>query len=343
MTRAAQRTTLRIPHAGLAPLFFALLIGLLPRPAAANTTVFTNTATCTITGHLCKALSQFGVLTSTSSDTLSINGGWTFGGGIGVGTTDKLSKSGTNTANGIVDFSDAVTSGTSCTTNNFCGGGTWSGTQPVRNQTAVTSAESQLSTIMTALNGSTFNTGNGTTTSLSTTGTLNIQAGLSGNLKVFRNASGFTQTGAITLGCGGSMCNANDLVVIKVTGGNVSLNNSITLADGLGADQVVWYIPSNNLSINPTQNGKTISGDFFAGSTSGTYTWGGTGGSSKSFALYGRMFALDGAITFNNKGGTQTDDGAVPEPGTWAMMAGGLGIAIWLRRRRKLATRKEAA
>src|SRR5262252_4752803 len=109
--------------------------------ARANTSVFTDSRTCS-TGwpNYCSSLSNFGLLTGDTTDLLTINSsstaGWTFNGGIGVGTTSELSSTGSlNTANSIVDFANAVSSttgncGTIGTGANFCtNGGTWDGGQ----------------------------------------------------------------------------------------------------------------------------------------------------------------------------------------------------------------------
>src|SRR5262249_26780285 len=96
----------------------ALCLLLFTPPATANTSGFTDSRTCS-TGcpNYCAPLSNFGLLTGDSADLLTINSstaGWTFNGGIGVGSTSELSSSGSlNAANSIVDFADAVSSTTS--------------------------------------------------------------------------------------------------------------------------------------------------------------------------------------------------------------------------------------
>jgi hypothetical protein len=67
-----------------------LVIALAP-PAAANTSVFTDTRTCAMPSY-CTALALYGVMAGTSNDTLILNGNWTFNGGIAIGTTSNLDQ-----------------------------------------------------------------------------------------------------------------------------------------------------------------------------------------------------------------------------------------------------------
>jgi hypothetical protein len=319
--------------------------------ARANTSVFIDSRTCS-TGwpNYCSNLSNFGLLTGDTTDLLTINSstaGWTFNGGIGVGASSELSSTGSrNVANSIVDFADAVSSTTSnCGTigspPNFCtNGGSWDGGQtPTRDQTLVNNAETSLDNIIAKL--ATYTTGNGTITSLPTTGSLNVQQGITaGSVKVYRNSTAYTQSGALTFGCGGTACNAKDLVIVYLSGGTSTFNYNINLNDGLTSDQVLFYLPGNNLAITPTAGATTVKGSFFL--SNGTVTVGGTAGNSNPVTLNGRIYDNNGNITFNNKGGSESDDGYIagpaPEPATSALMIAGLGVMIWAAKR-KVSTR----
>jgi len=325
-------------------------------PAAANTSIFANAGTTCTTINVCSQLSYFGVLTGTS-DTLTFNGKVTVGNqdGVGVQTGSTMKVVGTgasaNTFGNIIDFADPLhaTTSTTCaavggTPNpNLCGNGTINGvsttasTLPLQNNTLVTQAGTQLTNIESYLGGVT-----GTSTTFLTTGSIaNIEGGTNYNstthVALYKNTAAYAQTGAITIGCTGVNC-ANDLVIIQLTSGTTStFNSSITLTGGLTSDQVIFYFSAAGLTINPTSAAATINADFFL-TASQLATVGGTAGASKSVDFEGRIYGS--SILFNNKGVSIQDVGEIPEPGTWAMMAGGLGLAIWLRRKR--AVRKDA-
>jgi hypothetical protein len=331
----AVRATVPFRWTGAILLFLALFAP----SASANTNLFYDSRTCTLSLAYCQSLSYYGVLTGTTDDTLNINGGWTFNAGIGVGTTSNLSKTGSNTANELVDFADTVVTNSNCTgTRNFCGAGTLSGTSPTNaNATRVNTAEDALDNILSILAGSAFNTGNGTVPTLPNSGLLNIQSGITpGDIKIYTKTTAYTQSGALTFGCGGVTCSSNALVVVKLTGGNATFNHNINLADGLTPDQLLFYLPSNSLLIQPTAAATTVKGSFFLGSGNGTF--GCTTGACDPITFYGRMYNNNGNLTFNNKGGSFADPGlATPEPGTWALMATGIGAFVWFRRRNRNA------
>jgi hypothetical protein len=326
-----------------------LFVVLLAPTASANTSVFSDSRTCWQPD--CQALSYFGLLAGTSSDTLKLNPDWTIHSGIAVPSTSNLDRgSGAVTADGLIDFaSPVVYDSTNCNatgSTNYCGTGTLSGTTPSNTNAArVNSAVTQLNSILNVLSTSTFNTGNGTVTALptSTSGELNITTGLSGGtLKIFRNTSAYTTNGTITLGCGLTACDNNMLVVIKLTGGNTAINHDLVLNDGLTPDQVIFYIPSNNLNITPTAAATTVRGSFFVGAGAATVV--GTTGSADPVTMYGRLYNGNGNITLNDKGTSAqqiwSDQGIseIPEPGTWALMGCGLAAMVCIARQRKRRT-----
>ena len=191
---------------------------------------------------------------------------------------------------------------------------------------------------MTALNGMTA------TSSLASSGTINITTGMSGNVKVF-NTTGFSQSGAITFGCGGSTSTCSNAIVVIKASSSLSLNNNILLADGLTSDQVIFYSNANTVTVAAgTSTAITANASFFV--TGAAANFGGTVASSKATNVFGRIYDANGDITFNSVGGgTQDDLGPLPEPGTWALMAlmaSGMGAILWGGgRRKKKASRRD--
>jgi hypothetical protein len=350
VTTEAQLRRRALPQAG-SLLLCALLFSCLLSPAAANTSIFTNAGTTCTTVNVCSQLSYFGVLTGVN-DTFTVNGSTTVGNlaGVGIQTGSTMKVVGNNTFGNIIDFADPVHATTGAcaavggTPNpNLCGGGSINGatttvtTLPVQHNGLVTLAGTELTNIESYLAGVT-----GTSTTFLTTGTItNIEGGTNYNssthIALYKNTAAYTQTGAINIGCTGANC-ANDLVIIQMTSGTTAtFNANINLTGGLTSDQVLFYFSSAGFTASSTAAAFTINADFFLTSTK-LATLGGTGGTAKSVDFEGRIYGS--SILFNNKGVSINDVGEIPEPGTWAMMAGGLGIAIWLRRKR--AARKDA-
>jgi hypothetical protein len=313
--------------------------------ARANTAIFSNAGSAcgnTSAGAWCQALSYFGTLTA-SNTVDTINGTWQLNGGVGISPGSTLKVAGTETFTDIVDFSDAIhaTNGTCAAAGgtpnpNLCGGGkintvaVASSTYPARNTSLISAAKTQLNNIETQY----LDTLSSSVQFPTSSSMVNIETGAQYNssthVAVYKNASTYTQSGAITIGCGvGVMCNANDMVIVLLSqsSGTVTFKNNIFLAGGLTSDQVVFYVPSAAFAMQ-TQSAYTLSGDFFF---KGTQTV--TLGTSKALTIDGRIYG--GAITYSSSGGTQNDLGVyTPEPGTWASFAGGAAALLLLRRRR---------
>jgi PEP-CTERM motif len=318
------------PTFGLAA--FALLFAFAPS-ASANASIFTDSRICTTTA--CTALSLYGVVKGANSSLFTVDGSntaWNLT-DIAVGSGSDLTKSGAGNTATIIDFADAVVANSSCTgSNNYCGTGSFNVTPTNSNAARVNQAQTDLDTIITKL--ATYNTGSPGT--FAATGTIDVET-TPGALKIYRNTSNYTQSGAITLNCGtGVTCNANSLVLIILAGASNTINRNILLGGGLTADQVLFFIPTGTgtLTLSPAAAGVNVNANFISDAT-GAITVGANSGSNQ-IAIHGHIFADEGALTFRNRGGSQDDLGAVPEPGTWALMIGGLAtFGVAAHRRRK--------
>jgi hypothetical protein len=141
-------------------------------------------------------------------------------------------------------------------------------------------------------------------------------------------------------------CSSTDLIVIIVPNGQTaSLLHNINFAPGSGLsdDQLLFVINSTSSSallINNTGNStETVHGDYFV-DNGGGYTIGGSNGKNNTI-IDGRVFA-GGATTatnlvWNHNITLSSEPLPSPEPGTWALMIGGLFAMIWFHRQRRKA------
>ena len=79
-----------------------------------------------------------------------------------------------------------------------------------------------------------------------------------------------------------------------------------------------------------TNSGLTLNGNIITGclSIAGNTFFGASGSNGMTGGFY------DGSYLFLADGGTEIEVEVVPEPGTWAMMVGGLGLLFFWQRRR---------
>jgi len=330
----------------------------LPRPALANASIFINSSVCP--SSYCKAASIFGVLAG-PSDALKFSNSDNIFNDVGLSAGATLTTAGTvnigdATHADVVDFSSSLTNGnssvpcqgpsntgTGCHVSTFTGNTkVWGGTQS--NPTLVNDAYTQFTNIATYWQNQSGNATDLTTNNPS--GNWNIQSTLhSNNTYIFNAKFGFTP-GSLVIGCGAQgnatdvtgACKDDLIVIIVPTGQTASILNSITFApnSGLSDDQLLFLIESNSgtaLSLNGSGSGNRIDihGDFFVAGGGGY-----TVGNGKTTTIDGRVFAggdtTQDTLTWN-AGVTLDDEGEVPEPETWALMAGGLLGIVWIHRR----------
>jgi hypothetical protein len=355
MLLAAKHSRFSARFRGWRVLFFALLATFAASfPAAANTTIFTSAgSTCTATLP-CWELSNFGLLTG-QNDTLTLSGS-TIQDSVGVVSGGKLTVTGTNTLSGgnIVDFADTVTRNSSCTSANLCGAGTLNGSLVAAIPVSADSPDIKVSPLSkvwaqeqgiynwlnTTVSGYTTNTFTNATT-LFNAEAANAHTETDGTkISVYKDTTAWTDGGNVVIGCGAggtSVCAhaATDIVVVLLTSTSASNlaghNITINANSGLTSDQVVFMV-NGTLTDNANNATTLLAGVYFFGPnavvTLGT-------GSKQKVTLDGRLFGGQESLTAT----TQGDQGTTPEPGTWAMLIGGLGLMFGIHYRRQRASR----
>lgn len=306
--------------------------------ASSTVTIFSNnygTNPCTIAAP-CWQAGMFGMLiglgsavgnpgtlrTTSSGDIITGTG---TGGDIGIGSGSFVNN-GTNTENwtGPIDFADAA-----ATTSH--GYSVPSSSDVLTNTTLVGGTQTSFSAVTTALNQvlslSTYYAGQtGTNLGVLTGGT--TLGSITNGVKVY-NVSSINLTSVLTIRGG-----ANDIIVINDPS-SAFFTKNVVLTGGITSDNVLFNITgtgNNILSIKGgTGAGKiTITADMIVrGSYSGTNATvdGRILGGWNTMSL-GTAFAL---VAPNDI------PGPVPEPGEWALMAGGLAALFYLGRKARHA------
>lgn len=337
------RARLHFPVVGVFALF--LCLGALPQRALANASIFVNTGVTACQYGFCKSASMFDLLVG-SGDSLKLNGN-TINDAIGLKSGATITTTGTDTIQGPIDFSDTFTPTTGSCTGTGCShpsGSTFSSGTKVTggtayNPTLVSDAYTQFVAIDSYWKSQTSIA----LPSQASSGAWNIEKSSTG-IHVY-NATSLTVTGNVTIGCGtvntnntNAACNSSDLIVILISGAvNITnFNYTFAPASGLTDDQLLFIVESSSstaLTLNSgaaAGNNKTIRGDFFL-DNGGGYT---VGQATKTTTIDGRIFASNGSATLTwNANASEAAEPEVPEPGTWALMIGGIAALVWFRRR----------
>lgn len=345
-----------LPATLLGVMALAFVLG---QPAEANTSIFTNTpGVCGSASYTqCYHAGEFGVLVGLYNATTNV---WTastvnytestigadVNAPVGVGPRSKLiwsSGTASQTWDGPIDFSDS-TSGTS----GICGagacnvsGGTTlqSGTARITvtngtsvNASFVESAMDEIRRISAYYGGLSGGTSLGSALGSGSTTSLGISGTHTGGLQLY-TATTISASKDITI-----YGNANDLIVVNVSGSTALFKDNIILS-GVTADQVFFNFLGTNASGNvltATTSGKILNGVFYA--ANGTYnvsTQFGTTASGNGDGTGGRLFGGPGTDTWGANFVLYDPPELMPapEPSTWAAMAGGLGalLVAWKR------------
>jgi hypothetical protein len=147
-----------------------------------------------------------------------------------------------------------------------------------------------------------------------------------GGVTVYNTAAD-TQTEALTVWCGGTICNIDDRVVVLLSGSSATFGADTTpVPGGLTSDVVTFYLPTTSLAIDRTVAAITISDDVVKGT-------------GEAGMPIGAVYMLGGTV---NGSGATYQVGYAPEPGTWGMMAAGVVGVLWGGNRRRNARRSVA-
>jgi hypothetical protein len=317
------------------------LLFLLAAPAKASSTFFNNTGTICTAAAPCWQAGMFGMLIGTSNglggynagtltessgsiDTLIGTGPNSGAVGIGTGSIIDTHLGAAQTWTGPIDFADTgsatthgytVPSASDNLTNVTVTGGTKLG------QTYVDAALDQILGISNYWAGASGQTSLGALNKPMTIGT--IGAGI----QVF-SVTSINLTKAITI-----QGNSTDLIIINdpgaaVFGSGGSNHGNIVLSGGITPDQVLFNLTGtgNVLSIS---GGDTLSADFIL--KQGSYNL-------SNATVNGRILGGQGTLTL----GASFEEIAppVPEPGAWGLMAGGIGVLLYLGRRLRKRSRR---
>ncbi len=281
-----------------------------------------------------------GGLTKTDSvGTLTLSGSNTYSGGttVSAGSLYVNNTSGSGTGSGSVQVNSAGI---------LAGSGTISGAVAVATGGALASGKSQTSYAVS-------NSGNGTVNGTGTGGGLTLNSTLS----VAGGASLTFALGSNVDGDGGfSVTNANTDSTYLTVGGSADIFSNTTTMDNIYLTDLTYGAPTGSPTLTLRYQGAYL---LIAGNTadfSNLWTTGGEGangyvlGVSDGTATGYTPFAL--SITDSNGipiGSSTNYQGlqlylyngdleVIPEPGTWALMLGGLAaLVFWQRRRNKSA------
>ncbi len=284
--------------------------------------------------------SYSGATTITSGATLQLGDG-TAGHDGSIGSTSGVTDNGTLAFNrsGTVSSSYVIT-GTGALTMN--GSGTQVLTGNSNGFTGTTTVNSGTIIVAGSLAGSTTTVNNGGTLGgTGSVGALTVSSG--GTLSPSVNntatvgnltASSFTESAGAHLSLQINDTTAGDKITTTANNGlSLSGDATFSFASGYaptGSDVLYVILNNGNGAVNGAFSGITIVDN------SGTNTYGGTEGTLVS--INGQSFNLTYAASGDSSAGNDIALQAVPEPATWAMLFGGMGmLAVWQRSRRRKA------
>jgi hypothetical protein len=316
---------------------------LLAPPAKPSGTVFYNSYTgnvCQATTGGCLQAGMFGVLVGWNNSStgyytgnLADNGngstairGTGNGGDVGIGTGSTITTAGASAAQtwtGPIDFADTG----SATTHNGLYQVPSSTADNLNNVTLAGSTALNVSSVDKALDQilsiSNYYANYSTQTSLGALGGSATTIGVAGRgLQVF-SATSINVTRTLTISG-----NSSDLIVINYGGSAVFGNQGshigqIVLTGGITPDQVLFNLTGTGTDLT-ISGGDTLFADFIV---RGAYN-------VSNATLAGRILGSTGASTIGSNFVLNVPADATPEPGEWALIAGGLGALFYLGRRR---------
>jgi hypothetical protein len=257
-----------------------------------------------------------GTLVDSGNSSISVTGAGTGGDvGIGPGSTIKVNASSAQTWTGPIDFADTGSA--------TAHGGLYhvpSTSDTLTNVTVTNGTVLSASAVDTALNQilsiSNFYSTYSTQTVLSSLGGTNTTLTVSG-VKVY-SVSTINFNKVLTIVGGPS-----DVVVFNSSSAIFRNNGGIVLSGGITPDQVLFNLTGTGTDLSISGN-DSIFADFIV---RGAYN-------VSAATINGRILGGTGTLTLGNNLVMQAPADATPEPGEWALMAGGIGALVYLGRRR---------
>jgi hypothetical protein len=304
---------------------------LLAAPATANTTFFTNTGTVCTVAAPCWQAGTFGLLvgisngsggfstgtlTESSGAAPSITGQGAGGDiGIGPGSLINTNAGAAQTWTGPIDFADngnkKSNTYTVPTASDNLNHLTITGGTLVNQATTVDAALNQILSISNTWLGASGQQ------SLGTLGLTSRTIGTIGaGIQVF-SVNSINVTSVITI-----QGNAGDMIIINDPSKAIFAAGGKIVLSGLTPDQVLFNLTGTGTVLS-ISGGDAIAGDFIV---RGSYN-------VSNATVYGRILGGTGTLTLGQNFVETIPDNATPEPGEWALMAGGLGALLYLGRK----------